>query len=240
MRLSVAILVPKVTHLSTCTFTYLTKSATWRKNCNYKVSTYRSLLNAPQVSENYCFFAVSGRPPRTRATKSRFSSSKTRNRSDILGGLGHINSSPPKEVIERRFPSKEIFEMVICSSRTDIGSGARSAAASRGIPLLVCALVLFWSVSAKAQATQKCGEALAIQLESTIGTSVVWGGADEASSQSVVWNGESFDEDSVVWGTSVVWGADGSESSDTMWVDSVVWGVGQDDLACVNVPDGEN
>jgi hypothetical protein len=130
--------------------------------------------------------------------------------------------------------------MMICSSRTDIGSGARSATAFRGIPLLVCALVLFWSVSAKAQAPSKCGQNVAFQMESPIGTAVVWGGADEASSQSVVWNGESFDEDSVVWGTSVVWGADGSESSDTMWVDSVVWGVVRDDLACVNVPDGEN
>jgi hypothetical protein len=130
--------------------------------------------------------------------------------------------------------------MMICSSRTDIGTGARSAKGFRAIPLLVCALVLFWSVSAKAQATPKCGENLALESESPIGTSVVWGGADEVSSPSVVWGNESFDEDSIVWGTSVVWGADGSDQFDTIWADSVVWGAEQDVSACVNVPDGED
>jgi hypothetical protein len=159
----------------------------------------------------------------------------------MLGGLGHIKPiSPERSQRTTVPPAKKFFEMMICSSRTDIGTGARSATAFRGIPLLVCALVLFWSVSAKAQATQKCGEDLTVQLESPIGTSVVWGGADEASSQSVVWGRESFDEDSVVSGTSVVWGADGSEGGDTMWVDSVVWGVVQDGSACMSVPDGEN
>ena len=129
---------------------------------------------------------------------------------------------------------------MICSSRTDIGTSARSAIGLPGIGLLLCALVLFWSASAKAQVAPNCGETVAVERESPIGTSVVWGGADEFSSQSVVWGNESFDENSVVWGTSVVWGADGSEAMDAMWIDSVVWDAEQADSACVSVPDGED
>ena len=130
--------------------------------------------------------------------------------------------------------------MMIGSSRTDIGTGARWAIGSPAIRLLLCAFVLFWGASAKAQVAQNCGESVAAKWESPIGTSVVWGGADAVSSQSVVWGNESFDEDSVVWETSVVWGADGSDAFDTMGVDSVVWDAEQDDSACINVPDGEH
>jgi len=128
---------------------------------------------------------------------------------------------------------------MICSKSREIGATARFAVRFRATSQVLCALALFWSVSATAQAGPQCTAHESQVLESPNPTSVVWG-ADGASSLSVAWGNDLVNEDSVVWGDPVLWGADGSEEFDTIGEDSVVWGNAQDDSVCNVVAHGDN
>jgi len=128
---------------------------------------------------------------------------------------------------------------MIFSKRTEIGARARLAVRFRAPSRVLCALALFWSISATAQASSQCIARESQVLESPGPTSVVWGG-DAASSLSVVWGNDLVNEDSLVWGDAVLWGADGSEEFDTIWEDSVVWGIAQDDSVCNAIAHRDN
>ncbi len=129
---------------------------------------------------------------------------------------------------------------MIFSNRTDVGAKANPARHCRTISFLLCALALFWSASARAQATTQCLARESQVLDSPNPTSVVWGFTDDVLNPSVVWGNDSVEEDSLAWGTSAVWGVDGSESADSIREDSVVWGIVQDDLVCNDRSEDDN